>query len=160
MSAKRSVPWRVIAALAVVAALAGLIGALIVRGRPVPDGPVAVVWNHQACAHCRMSVGDPAYAAQLVTRDGDVAFFDDPGCLLHYLDDRAPEVHRVWFHDSTSDRWLSDAEVGFMTATAGTPMGYGLAAVPAATPGAIDLGLARRRLTAGLATDGHHRSAP
>jgi hypothetical protein len=51
----------------------------------------------------------------------------------------------MWFHDSTSERWLSGDEVGFVSG-ATTPMGYGLAAVPRSTPGAIDLERARRQL--------------
>jgi hypothetical protein len=94
-----------------------------------------------------MLVGEPSYAAQLVTTAGDVANFDDPGCLLHYLDEHAPPVHRLWFHDSAADRWLPPADVGFVSG-ASTPMGYGLAAVPATTPGAISLDDARRRLLA------------
>ncbi|MBZ0235887.1 MAG: hypothetical protein K8M05_26395 [Deltaproteobacteria bacterium] len=136
---------RILVAVAAVAAVAGLVAALVLRGRPLPDGPVDLVWNREPCAHCRMLVGEPAYAAQLVTTSGDVLAFDDPGCLLHYVEDQRPDVHRIWFHDSTSDRWLSPEEVGFAPGAA-TPMDYGLAAVPAGTPGAISLDDARRRL--------------
>lgn len=134
----------VVAALAVVA-VGTLVAALILRGRPLPDDPVSIVWNREPCAHCRMLVGEPAFAAQLVTTAGDVHVFDDPGCLLHYLEDRKPDVHRIWFHDSTADRWLAPEEVGFVR-DANTPMNYGLAAVPAKTPGAVALEDARRRL--------------
>lgn len=144
-----AVPWRYVAPLLVVAGLAGLLAMLIARGRPVPNGPVEVVWNQQSCTHCRMSVGEPAHAAQIITDAGDVLVFDDPGCLLHYLDGQVPSVHRIWFHNSVGAGWLTDHEVGFATG-ATTPMGYGLAAIPATTPGALDLGAARRHL--GLAT--------
>ena len=136
---------RVIVAVAAVAAVGVLIAALVLRGRPLPDEPVAIVWNREPCAHCHMLVGEPAFAAQLVTRAGDVVVFDDPGCLLRYLAEHKPEVHRIWFHDSTADRWLSPDDVGFVGG-APTPMNYGWAAVPAATPGAIALDDARRRL--------------
>ncbi len=137
--------WASLAAL-----VAGVLTVIVVvaRGSRVPDGPMPVAWNHQPCAHCRMLVGEPAHAAQLVDRTGEAAFFDDPGCLLQYLDDRAPDVHRIWFHDSTSAGWLSSTEVGFVSG-ATTPMGFGLAAVPRATPGAIDLATARLRVLAG-----------
>lgn len=135
---------RVVVAGVAVLAVAALVFSLVVRGRPLPDQPVPIVWNREPCAHCRMLVGEPAFAAQLVTRTGDVLAFDDPGCLLHYLEDRQPDVHRMWFHDSTADRWLSPEEVGFVRG-AQTPMNYGLAAVPVATPGAHTLDAARRR---------------
>jgi copper chaperone NosL len=136
---------RVLVALAAVTAVGALVAALIMRGRPLPSGPVEIVWNRAPCAHCRMLVGEPAFAAQLVTRSGDVMAFDDPGCLLRYLDDQHPDVHRIWFHDSTSDRWLSPEEVGFVPGAA-TPMNFGLAAVPAGSPGAVSLADARKRL--------------
>lgn len=153
------VPWRTIATLGALAAITLLVVLVIARGRPAPDGPEPVAWNHQACAHCRMLVGEPPHAAQLTTRGGDVAFFDDPGCLMNYLHDRKPDVHRLWFHDSTSDRWLSGAEVGFVTG-ATTPMGYGFAAVPHGTPGAIDLATASEQLRAGVVSERSHGGHP
>ena len=155
----RDVPWRGIAAVGALAAVALLVVALIARGRPVPDGPAEVAWNRQPCAHCRMLVGEPPHAAQLVTRGGDVLFFDDPGCLVRYRQAHAPEVHRLWFHDSTSDRWLSAAEVGFVGG-ATTPMGYGLAAVPAQTPGAIGLDAASARLAGDDVSERAHGGHP
>jgi copper chaperone NosL len=99
-----------------------------------PAGPRPVVWDREACAHCHMLVGDPAYAAQLQTADGESLVFDDPGCLFGYLDDREPKGASIWFHHRTDDRWLRAPEVAFVPAR--TPMGHGLAAVDPGTPGA------------------------
>jgi copper chaperone NosL len=139
----RKVP--VLVGAVAVLAVAALVAALVLRGRPLPDQPVPVVWNREPCAHCRMLVGEPAFAAQLVTTGGEVKVFDDPGCLFHYVDAEQPHVHRIWFHDSTGDRWLTPEEVGFVPG-ARTPMNYGLAAVPSTTPGALALDAARARL--------------
>lgn len=174
-SASRRTITRLARVVGRVVVMAALI-AVVACGRRVPDGPEPVAWNHQPCAHCRMLVGEPAHAAQLITRDGDVAHFDDPGCLFEYLDDRQPQVHRLWFHDSRTERWLSRDDVGFLTG-ATTPMGFGLAAVPRATPGAISFDDARRQVatrpdgggghgghgdSGGHAggDHGHHRGAP
>jgi copper chaperone NosL len=92
-----------------------------------------------------MLIGEPAFAAEIVTTSGDVIVFDDPGCLVRYLDEHKPEVHRIWFHDSTRDGWLAADQVGFV-AGASTPMNYGMRAVPATTPGAIALDHVRERL--------------
>ena len=131
---------RALAARAVaVAALA--VGAVALLGachRTVPDAPVAIDYDQEACAHCRMLIGDPRYAAQLVTTGGDVLDFDDPGCLMTYVARHHPAVHRLWFRDARADRWLAADEVGFVPG-ATTPMGFGLAAVPRATPGALTL---------------------
>jgi copper chaperone NosL len=154
MPRERTIPWRWVVALVAAGGLVALI-ATLVGGRRIPDGPEPVAYNRQACAHCRMLVGEPSYAAQLITTDGDVAFFDDPGCLVRYLDDHAPRVHRMWFHDHASERWWSGDEVGFVTAPAPTPMGFGLAAVSRTTATAIDLAAARARLaTRRAAVDG------
>lgn len=121
----------------------GLGAVLVLRGKSIPDGPEPVAWNRQSCAHCRMAVGEPAHAAQLITTAGDVLFFDDPGCLLRYVDEHHPAVHRIWFHHAGEDRWLAADDTGFVTG-ATTPMGFGLAATERTTPGAIGLDQARQ----------------
>ncbi len=125
--------------LAVPVALIATILVLVVGGGTRPPGSVQpIAWNRESCAHCRMLIGDPAYAAQIITEDGDVLSFDDPGCAARYLRERRPRVHRAWFHAGRGDAWLPLAEVGFVPATA-SPMGSNVMAVPKATPGAIPL---------------------
>ncbi len=103
---------------------------LVLRaGTRLPDGPVAVHWDEDTCAECRMHVGDPRFAAQLQTRDGEVLQFDDVGCLFVYLDRVRPDVHAIYVRDSTADRWLRRGDAAFVPARE-TPMGYGLAAMP------------------------------
>lgn len=124
---------------------------LVIRGgSQVPDEPVPVAWDQQTCAHCRMAVGQPGFAAELVTAEGDLYIFDDPGCLLRYLDERAPRVHRMWFHHPTEERWLDEAQVGFRVTDA-SPMGWGLAAAERA-PGTLDLAAARAHVAQRAAT--------
>ena len=142
--------WSRLIGAVVALALTALVVSVLARGRALPDQPQPVAWNRQSCAHCRMLVGEPAHAAQLITGGGDVLFFDDPGCLLTYLDERAPAVHRMWFHDRASERWLGPADVGFV-AGATTPMGFGLAATDRTTAGALTLEQARRHVAAARA---------
>jgi copper chaperone NosL len=133
---------RIAIALAVLGVLA-LGVALVVRGSGgLPDEPVPVAWDRETCGHCHMHVGDPRYAAQLVTEDGDVLVFDDVGCALDYLAQHRPRVHRLWFHGE-GDRWIEAGEVAFLSAHT-TPMGSGLVAVDAGTPGAKTLAEVRR----------------
>jgi copper chaperone NosL len=114
-----------------------------------PRGPVEPAWDRVACARCHMLLSDPAFAAQLHGADGQVRFFDDPGCLLLYRADAPDPRAKAWFHDSKSERWLSDAEVGFVPVDE-TPMGHGLAAVErAASPTALGLEAALATLTRG-----------
>lgn len=141
MPRERRTPWGPLIALVLLAAVAALVVVVVRRGDGVPDGPVPVVWNKESCAHCRMAVGEPGYAAQLITAAGEVVNFDDPGCLMRYLDERHPQVHRLWFHHPREDRWLGPDAVGFLTA-ATTPMGWGLVAADRAAA-TLDLAAAR-----------------
>lgn len=143
-------------ALAGGAAVAGAAG-LIRAGGP-PDGPVPVVWDREACAHCRMLLSEPPFAAQLHTRDGQVLFYDDPGCLLLDLDEVGDgAVHAAWFRHVREDRWVERRSVAFARVTL-TPMGFGLGAVDRAERGAVSFdearSLARRAAQVGLRDGG------
>lgn len=102
-----------------------------------PDAPPEIAWDHDTCASCRMLVGDPAHAAAIVTRDGHTLTFDDPACLFRYVVDQRPEIARMWFSDGA--RWYREDEVAFAHGGT-TPMGGGLVAVAAGTPGSIGVG--------------------
>lgn len=127
--------------------LAAAFGAAAVAfaGCAPADGPQPIVYDREACSHCRMLISEARFAAQLETREGEVQSFDDPGCLLAALSDLEPEVRALWFHHLREDRWLAGAQVAFEE-TDGTPMGYGLGAVAAGTPGALSLEEARARV--------------
>jgi hypothetical protein len=146
--ADRRMSWFKIAVVAVVLALtAGVV--LVVRdSQQLPDEVQPIVWHRQTCAHCQMLIGEPAHAAQLITDDGEVLAFDDPGCALRYLDERRPALHRMWFHHGAEDRWLSRDEVAFTTGGT-TPMGFGLVAIDRGAPGALDLAAASERARGG-----------
>jgi copper chaperone NosL len=129
-------------------ALVALVLCAAAACRSIPDEPTAIAYDRAACAHCHMLIGDPRYAAQLVTESGDVLDFDDPGCALRYLAETHAAVHRLWFRDPVRDRWLAAAAVRFVPG-AHTPMGYGLAAAPGATPHALTLDQATAVITRG-----------
>ena len=128
-------------------AIAAVVGWQVYEGQQLPDAPVQVVWEKEACAHCHMHLSQMPFAVQLQTPDGDVVNFDDPGCFFLYLAEERPEIHEVWFHHSREDRWLRRGEAGFVPAAA-TPMNLGLAAVGRDEPGAITYEAARDRMAA------------
>jgi copper chaperone NosL len=109
------------------------------------EGAVPVVWDTEVCAHCKMHVGDPRFAAQLQTTEGDVLNFDDPGCLFDYLQSNEATIHALHFRNHLEDGWLSDAEVGFLPVD-DSPMGYGIRAVPKGTPDAQGIDWAKSRV--------------
>ncbi len=137
--------------LFLVAALGLGLWSLLTKANALPTGPVAIVWDREACAHCRMHVGEPGFAAQVQLQDGSVLNFDDPGCLLSWLDKDPPPLHAVYFHHQREDRWLSREQVGFVPAQH-TPMGFGLGAVDKTSSAAIGLEAAQAQLRG----RGHH----
>jgi copper chaperone NosL len=133
MPHERRTRGRVAAAL-----LAGALGLVLWRAAAGPDGPREPAWDRVACARCHMLVSDPRFAAQLRTRSGERQFFDDPGCLLLARAEAGEAPAALWYHDSTGEGWLTEADVRF-AAAAETPMGHGFAAVRAGhAPGALD----------------------
>jgi hypothetical protein len=140
---RRSKGWGVPVGIGALVLALGAFSWLLLQAQALPDGPAPVVWDKTPCAHCRMHVGEPAFAAQLQLKDGRVLDFDDPGCLFLWLDghphDAAPSaVHAMYFHHKSEDRWLPRAQVGFVPMSP-SPMGFGLAAVDASTAGALGL---------------------
>jgi hypothetical protein len=111
----------------------------------LPEGPVPVVWDGEVCPHCKMHVGDPRFAVQLQTIDGEVMNFDDPGCLFAYLQSHEVIRHALYFRNHEADGWLSEAEVGFLPVE-DSPMGYGIRAVPRAAPEAHDIDWAKAQV--------------
>ena len=126
---------------------AAAMAALLLLACSSGDGPSPIAFDREACAHCRMLISEARFAAQLETQDGEVLSFDDPGCLMALLAARSPQLKALWFHHHREDRWLAGEEAAFVTGER-TPMGYGLAAVAAGTPGALTLAQARARVAA------------
>ncbi len=122
-----------------------LILSLLACGSKEQVGPIPIAWDREACSECRMLVGEPKFAAQLQTSEGEVLNFDDHGCLLRYVARTKPHVRAMYFHHIKEDRWLSQAQVGFVPASA-SPMGHGLGAVPQQTPGALTFQQATARV--------------
>ena len=122
--------------------------ALVYRAQRPVEGVVPIAWDQATCAHCRMHISAPPFAAQLHTSVGEVLNFDDPGCLLSWAEDHPHERPRqIWFRHHQEARWLSESEVSFAPAQE-TPMGFGLAAVEAGHPGALSLEAAQAQLAA------------
>src|SRR5690348_11837222 len=82
-----------------IAVLVAAVGAAVWRANRLPEGPEPIAWDREACAFCRMHVGDPRFAAQLQTRDGPVRNYDDPGCLLADQAESRLPLHALWFRD-------------------------------------------------------------
>ncbi len=107
---------------------AGLLAWALLRAQSLPEGPLPVAFDREACARCRMLVSEPAFAAQLQTADGRILVFDDPAELLLTVAEQKPEVHAAWFHHLREERWIPGDRVVFVPVDT-SPMGFGLGAV-------------------------------
>jgi hypothetical protein len=141
-----SLPGLLLPALAL-AVIASVIAYVIVARDALPSGPTDLVWDKTACAACQMHVGEPAFAAQVQLTDGRTLAFDDPGCLFLTEVELEGRIHAVWFHHCREDRWLRAEAVAFV-AVEPTPMGFGLGAVDAGTPGSSTPEEARAQVSA------------
>jgi copper chaperone NosL len=111
---------------------AALAATLAVAGCSAPAAGV-IQYNVDACDHCRMTIADPRFASQLVTRTGKVYRFDDPRCLASFVAaQRVPpaDVHSIWLNDfDTPDRLVRADEALFVVSDRiRAPMNGGAAA--------------------------------
>lgn len=83
------------------------------------------VWGKQACGSCAMLVSEPRYAAELTTSDGARVFFDDPGCMASWVEERHVQPARMWVRNRAG-AWI-DARDARYARGEHTPMDYGFA---------------------------------
>ncbi|HSE28106.1 MAG TPA: nitrous oxide reductase family maturation protein NosD [Gemmatimonadales bacterium] len=149
-----------------------VLGALAALACSAP-GPRDVAVGAEDCARCHMTVMDPRFAAEAVTRTGKVFVFDDLACLAGFLvagDVPEGEVHSLWAADYLgAGGWLDVGEAVFLASDGlRSPMAGNVVAVrpgPAADSLRDALGgefldweAARARLAAG--SHGHGAAAP
>lgn len=109
------------------------------------SGPLPIAWGREPCAHCSMAIGEPRFAAELRLGPREVLRFDDFGCAVAWLAEHAdadPPLE-AWVMDQDREEWL-DARAAFFRSGQRTPMAWGLGAVAASEPGAVDFEAARR----------------
>ena len=90
-----------------------------------PPAPSPVDPRNDACASCRMLVSDLRTAAQLVSPGEEPLFFDDLGCLGHYLREHPERRGAVaYVADHRTGRWVPAREAVYvLQPSASTPMG-------------------------------------
>lgn len=90
--------------------------------------PITVEFGRAACDHCHMTIAEPRFAAQLVTRTGKVFVFDEPGCLAAFLaGGKVPpgKASSIWVNDFLDPDSLLDARGAtyLRVESVNTPMG-------------------------------------
>ena len=77
------------------------------------------------CGHCKMAISEKQYAAQFVTKDGDVLKFDDIVCMRSYLTSKQErsQVAAQFVTDYEARKWLKAEDAHYVKADdLGTPM--------------------------------------
>ncbi len=107
-------------------ALLALLALLLISCGGVPEtGPVEPVWDRDTCEHCRMTVSDRHFAAQVRSAaDGRIRHFDDAGCAVLFGPGAEDEI---WVRSRDGADWL-DARTARFSHGHKTPMGYGFGA--------------------------------
>ncbi|MDZ4847233.1 MAG: nitrous oxide reductase accessory protein NosL [Chitinophagales bacterium] len=87
-------------------------------------------FGHDQCQHCRMTIADQRYGAELVTKKGKVYKYDAVECLANSLyKDKLVEQHEVfslWVIDFSNPATLVDAEKSFYLQSPALPSPMGL----------------------------------
>jgi len=131
---------KAVSAVGMAAVLVGLGGTGVLGCAPQhPSIDYGVV----ACAHCRMTVSDTKFGAQLVTNTGKTETFDSIECLASYVKDLDTPPKELYVTDFEVPGTLLSTEEAFFLHSdhISSPMGGGLAAFSSAA--ARDAALAR-----------------
>jgi copper chaperone NosL len=97
-------------------------------GEPA-GGPPEIRYGLEECGYCRMIVSEEQHAAAIVDAAGTATPFDDAGCLVDYLRERATAPEQVWVHDHAGGGWIDAEAAWFVRAPRETtPMASGLVA--------------------------------
>jgi copper chaperone NosL len=97
-----------------------------------PPQPARLDTRNDACAHCRMAVSNPRFAAQLAAPREEPRFFDDLGCLRDFLQAAHPQPPRgalAYVADHRTGAWVRAAAAVYARVPGlETPMGSHLVA--------------------------------
>jgi copper chaperone NosL len=106
--------------------LAIAVAALAAACGSAPPPPATLDPGADACSYCRMIVSDTRFASQIVAPYEEPRFFDDLGCLGHYLAN-SPELPAgavVYVADHRTKGWVrADRAVYTRVDALSAPMG-------------------------------------
>ena len=105
-----------------------LLAVLLATCASGPPPPAALDTKNDSCAWCRMAISEARFAGQIVAAAEEPLFFDDIGCLAHFVTGaKAGTVTYVADHRTRT--WVrADAALYTEVASLATPMGSHLIA--------------------------------
>lgn len=96
-----------------------------------PPAPATLDTRNESCGWCRMAVSEARFAGQIVAPSEEAKFFDDIGCLGHFVAGaKARQPGAVsYVADHRTRTWIrADAALYTEVASLATPMGSHLIA--------------------------------
>lgn len=96
-----------------------------------PPAPAALDTKTESCAWCRMAISEARFAGQIVAPSEEPRFFDDIGCLGHYVagSKTLPTRAVAYVADHRTKAWVrADGALYTVVASLATPMGSHLIA--------------------------------
>ena len=129
-----------------------LLGAIIILIAGCTPAPRAILPGTDLCEHCRMTVSDARFAAQIVSTTGKTFVFDSVECMAAFAAEASidpQDVHSAWVTDfAESGMLISVNQAWFLqSASLQSPMGMNLAAFgPSTSPRATADSLSGRVL--------------
>jgi copper chaperone NosL len=96
-----------------------------------PPAPAALDTRNESCGWCRMAISEARFAGQIVAPSEEPRFFDDIGCLAHYVagSKALPRGAIVYVADHRTRDWVrADAALYMRIDSLATPMGSHLIA--------------------------------
>lgn len=100
-------------------------------GAPTPR---RVAYGSESCEYCHMTIADPRFGGQLVTRQGRVFVFDDPACLAAFVREgrvASEDIASLWVNEFLEpERLIEATQAAYLeTDSTRTPMASGLIAL-------------------------------
>jgi nitrous oxide reductase accessory protein NosL len=90
--------------------------------------PLPIKLNATNDTQCKMLIKSERNAVEVIAPDGRTWFFDDPGCMTLWLQDKAwKERAKIWVHTLDTKRWI-DARKAWYGVKDATAMHYGFGA--------------------------------
>ncbi|MGV3657680.1 MAG: nitrous oxide reductase accessory protein NosL, partial [Chitinophagaceae bacterium] len=112
-------------------AMASLLALFVLAGcNPEPE---KIAIGKDACAECKMTIMDPKFGGEIVTKKGKVFKFDDAHCIARFMEKRGvglSDIHQTLFVNYNGDNgFLTSKEAEFVvSSTFKSPMGSNAAA--------------------------------
>lgn len=84
------------------------------------------IFPEDMCSHCRMSVSNQAFAAEIITENGEALKFDDIGCMEEFTrNSHDIKMAGAFVKDYETKEWLQLEKSTIVVTGIATPMGSG-----------------------------------